>query len=180
MLLSLDPKPQFMFYGLKSFRKVLVVLMQWKSTGMLTSRRGFGVGALLLCSSILVSGCSKSGIERLPVFPVDGQVTRDGQPLSGALVVLHPQGNLDARALPARATTDAEGKFKATTYDTGDGAAEGEYAITVELYETVEVDGNLVPGPNVLDASLASPTTSQLKVLVGKGPTTVPKIEVVR
>src|SRR5687767_12131219 len=53
-------------------------------------------------------GCSQS--ERLPVHPVEGQLTWQGQPLPSAFVVLHPKDAADARALPARAQTDATGK----------------------------------------------------------------------
>jgi len=57
----------------------------------------------------------------------------DGQPLSGATVVLQS----DQQGPAASAITDADGKFRLTTYDPLDGAPAGEYHAVVLQYEEI-------------------------------------------
>ena len=86
-----------------------------------------------LCTAVaallLAAGCSKT--ERLKVYPVTGTVTYNNKPVEGATVVFHGAGP-DSK--PATGITDAEGKFKLTTYDTHDGAAAGKHAVSVTKY----------------------------------------------
>lgn len=120
-------------------------------------------------------GCNKS--DRVPVHPVEGQLTWNGQPLANAFIVLHPQNAAaDSKVLPARAQTDAEGKFQVTTYDQADGAAIGEYKVTVEYYRPVKNGGGFEPGPNVLPPKLARPETSEITVRVAEGKNTLEAI----
>jgi hypothetical protein len=70
------------------------------------------------------------------VYPVSGQVLLNGQPLAGALVALHPVGEMDV-ALPSvrpNGRTGPDGTFVLTTYETHDGAPPGEYAVIVECH----------------------------------------------
>lgn len=66
--------------------------------------------------------------------PVTGTVTVDGQPApAGVVVSLHPQyAETDRLPINPRGVTDDAGRFKITTYNTDDGAPEGEYVVTVE------------------------------------------------
>ncbi|MEO2013636.1 MAG: carboxypeptidase-like regulatory domain-containing protein [Fuerstiella sp.] len=83
--------------------------------------------ALLMTTQLLV-GCGGGGATGgQPVFPASGTVTMFGKPLAQATVAFAPQGNQPT----AIGTTDAEGNFKLTTYDFGDGAAEGSYKVVV-------------------------------------------------
>lgn len=125
-------------------------------------------------------GCSPSTPDRVAVYPVKGRITRDGQPLAGAWVVLHPKQNSQGGLLPARGSTDANGEFRATTYETEDGAAEGEYRVTVELFEPIEIDGSLVPGPNVLNDKLAIPESSGIIAHVAQQENVLEPIDVAR
>lgn len=124
----------------------------------------------LAAVALVAYGCGKSGPERIPVYPTEGKIIWNGQPVPGALVVLHPKGTLDARAFPARAQTAKDGTFKLTTYDTGDGVPPGEYTVTVEWCKLIQKDGEFKPGPNVLPPKYSQPTTSDLKIRVAEGP----------
>jgi len=75
----------------------------------------------------LMSGCSNSAPARAKTVPVSGSVTFKGQPVEGAQVTFMGDGSV----LPAVAVTDANGKFKCTTYSSGDGAIPGEHSVTV-------------------------------------------------
>jgi len=97
---------------------------------------------VLPCVLILFSlaGCSKQlkpdGFP--PLYPASVQVIQDGKPLEGALVSLH--GTQDS---PLKwgvfAETDSNGKAVFVTHGKFYGAPEGEYLITVEKEEVVEV-----------------------------------------
>ena len=137
-------------------------------------------GFFLAVGMATMTGCGAKNADRLPVFPVEGLVTLNGQPLPNAFVVLHPKGTSDSRALAARGQTDQHGQFKVTTYDAGDGAPAGEYAVTVEYHQLIGSGGSLEPGPNVLPPKYASPDATDLSVRVAEGPNTLPPIELRR
>jgi 3',5'-cyclic AMP phosphodiesterase CpdA len=69
---------------------------------------------------------------RVPVYPVRGKVTLDGQPLATA-VVTFTQTNLAAGARPITAdgVTAADGSFTLSTYTKFDGAPAGPFKVTV-------------------------------------------------
>jgi hypothetical protein len=140
-----------------------------------------------LCTTLIVAmgiagfmGCGSKNADRLPVFPVEGQITLNGQPLAHAFVVLHPKGNGDPRLLPARAQTDRNGNFQVTTYEAADGAAAGEYAVTIEHHPLIGNGNSFEPGPNVLPPKYASPETTDVTVSVAERPNRPPPIDVRR
>lgn len=144
---------------------------------MMWSRRtAVALMGLGLIASIV--GCGRRWEKALPTFPVSGQVFRDGKPLADALVVLHPQQAMDGKIQPARGNTDAEGKFQLSTYNSGDGAAVGDYVVTVEYYEPIKEGGSVIAGPNVLPPEYSLLAHSKIKVHVPEGGTTVETIEV--
>jgi hypothetical protein len=104
-------------------------------------------------------------------------VSFGGKPIEGALIVFHPQAGSDPKILPARGQVDNAGKFTLTTYEAGDGAAAGEYSVTVVHTPLVKVDGDTVAGPNVLPAKYATPTDNDLKVSITAGPNILPALE---
>jgi hypothetical protein len=141
----------------------------------------------MVCAAVIVAigstvfmGCGSKNEDRLPVFPVEGQITLNGQPLANAFVVLHPKANRDPRLLAARAQTDPNGNFHVTTYEAADGAAVGAYAVTIEQHPLVGNGHSFEPGPNVLPPKYASPETTDLIVQVAEGPNKLPPIDVRR
>src|SRR5687768_17292422 len=81
------------------------------------------------CLAIGFAGCG-SGSER-PV-PVGGKVTLGEKPVDGAVVTFHSKGG----GRSASGKTDADGNFKLTTINTGDGAPPGEYTVTISKQES--------------------------------------------
>ncbi len=104
----------------------------------------------------------------------------EGRPLPNAFVVLHPKGLADKKILPAHAKTDAVGKFKASTYDAGDGAIAGEYSVTVEYQELVKTPDGVVAGPNLLPPKYANPQTTDVSIHVAEGENKIPVINIRR
>ena len=100
-----------------------------------------GIGSLTL---ILAASCGRSTravpeIEgKLPVFPVSGKLTLDGQPMAGAFVMFYPLRRLpdDAAKNQPHAKVDEDGNFRLSTYGDGDGAPAGKYRVTVSWKTT--------------------------------------------
>ena len=129
---------------------------------------------VLLVSAVLpLSGCSNKAADRLDVHPVAGQVTFNGKPAAGALVVFHPKDPTVGELKP-NARVDQQGNYSLSTYSAGDGAPAGEYTVTVILRPLVKKEGDFEPGPNVLPAQVSTPATSKIAAQVAEGPNTVP------
>src|SRR5689334_21354157 len=98
--------------------------------------------ALLATPFVVAVGCSKSrDANQLPVFPVIGHVSVNGQVPSGAFLVLHPKNGTgvapNGEAVHPRAVVKPDGSFVVGTYGADDGAPSGEYSLTVEWRKIV-------------------------------------------
>src|SRR5437588_618913 len=87
-----------------------------------------------------------------------------------AIVTFHPVGTDPAKLRPS-AQTDAEGYFRLTTYENGDGAPEGQYAVTVTWFRSstskpTEGDESM---RNLLPLRYANPARSKLEATVSAG-----------
>ena len=129
------------------------------------------VVAAALMAALLGTSCAGDG--RRPVFPVRGQVSYQGKPTPGALVILHPVDDPDPRAPRPVARVGPDGGFAPTTYKTDDGAPAGEYAVTITWVE--ERDNQAAPKEeqrepkNRLPGRYGKPETSGLRVHIKKG-----------
>jgi hypothetical protein len=124
---------------------------------------------------LLLAGCAEKWAE---VFPVSGTIKVDGQTPVGAQLVLHPvaAAATDAEVVTPTGRVKSDGTFAITSYKDGDGAAPGEYIVTVQWYK-IDKDGNV--GPNVIPEQYTNPKTSPVKVTVSAGaPTTVEPISI--
>lgn len=142
------------------------------------------VAMMLVVSPLVIAGCS---VEKFPeTYPVTGILTFEDKPVEGASISLVPKG---MGGHSAGATTDAEGKFSVTTYFSAqavhEGAASGEYAITVskksvqavpegtdsedpqELMAAFMKNG---PPKDLLPITFQSPETTTLSVSVNDTP----------
>ncbi len=121
---------------------------------------------------VLSLGCGES---RVPVFPVTGKVTFDGEPPVGAQIVFHPSGHTLPEDEAATGTVKDGGNFDVNIYGTG-GVPAGDYVATVQWRKLVQSDGGYGTGPNVIPEKYGSAKTSPLKVTVKPEPTELPPI----
>lgn len=133
-------------------------------------------GATLVCG--LFVGCDSGYVAPVPTFKTAGKATFKGQPIEGATLILHRQGEplVDIPAPSAR--VNADGSFAATTFAAEDGAPAGEYVATVEWRKQVQVKGDWTYGPNLLPAAYADPGKSPLKFTIAEGENVLPPIEI--
>jgi len=82
----------------------------------------FSVGAL--AAAFLISGLGCSG----RLVKVRGVVKLDGEPVAGAVVVFHNDGQ---EGRPAVGQTDKNGVFNLGTFRSADGALRGSYKVTI-------------------------------------------------
>ncbi len=83
----------------------------------------------VLVGLVLAVGCNDGRPARVPV---SGQVLIDGQPLTRGYVMFAPT---DSR--PSAGQLDAEGRFKLTCYEPGDGAVTGHHKVAVISKEPI-------------------------------------------
>jgi hypothetical protein len=129
---------------------------------------------------IAFSGCGDQDNDQVEVFPVTGKLLVNGQPAEGASVIFYPQSpDSDGKKMPVPGgTTDANGNYQLTSYESGDGAPAGEYNVAIIWYEP--------PSPNSAGPSeqqdrlrgrYANPQTSRLTARVEQGGGELPPFE---
>jgi hypothetical protein len=135
----------------------------------------FGSAAL---AGVLFVGCESEFVAPVPTFKTAGKATFKGQPIEGATLILHRQGEplVDVPAPSAR--VNADGSFATTTFAAEDGAPAGEYVATVEWRKQVQIRGDWSHGPNLLPAAYADPGKSPLKITIAEGENVLPPIEI--
>lgn len=126
----------------------------------------------LLFGFVLIAnlGCRDPNLPEL--YPVTGTVTLDGEPLARAGVMFLPRGTTRGNACIG--ITDENGKYSLTSErDGGEGAPEGEFAVTIsKMKEPVGYDPSQpAPAETGNDETLASQYWDSSKtVLTAKVP----------
>jgi hypothetical protein len=119
--------------------------------------------------SFLLAGCGKSEEE---LVPVTGTVLVDGKPAAGAAVVLHPADGTGNGTHPL-GQVDAAGNFQLTTVRSGDGAAPGQYKVTLTQYVSGPVkrgvEGEDAPAKNLIPDKYARAETTPLTATIRPG-----------
>lgn len=102
--------------------------MRFRRPSLLREHFNLRPHIFLLPAILACTGCSG-------LVAVQGEVTLDGLPVPNAKVMFMPA----AGGRPAEGSTDATGKFRLTTNSPHDGAAAGEYVVTVTA-RTIEYE----------------------------------------
>jgi hypothetical protein len=135
------------------------------------SSSAFLTGFLALLVMILVVGCSARQSDELPVFAVRGMVHYNGQPMTGANIVLVPTHHDPKLRMPPFGVVGVDGSFEITSYTKGDGAPVGEYKITFTWPDGSEDPSDLLKG------RLSDPKKPSGIVTIAEGDNLLPAIE---
>lgn len=152
-----------------------------RATGATMEPLGRGGGRAWLVSLALVAGAGGCGRDdgRVPVHPVSGRVSVLGQVPEGALVVLYP-GPGGASELRPSGKVNADGTFRLTTYDAGDGAPAGEYVGTIRWNKLVKKGNDYSAGPNLVPPDYASAEKSPWKIRVDPAANEIPPLTITK
>lgn len=144
------------------------------------------VAALGALAGLLATGCNNGLPPRQPVYSVKGRILANGVPAAHAKIFLVPLGD-DSNTLRPHATTGADGTFSITTYEPGDGAPAGEYAVGIawrgpprkgeaDPKEPEKDYGKEEGRLDFFKGKYRDPKKSGLKIKVDTAATTVPDI----
>ncbi len=110
------------------------------------------------------------------ICPVAGSLTVSGQPAANAMIAFHPLDRAGSQTVLSVARTSPDGTYRLTTYEAGDGAPAGEYAVTVvwpdDSRQRDECED--VVTHDRFQGRYADPATSPWRVTVGRGTNEVP------
>ncbi|HEV7281206.1 MAG TPA: hypothetical protein VGN57_13465 [Pirellulaceae bacterium] len=126
----------------------------------------------------LFAGCDSGFVAPVDTFKTAGKATFKGQPIEGATLILHRQGEPLADVPAPSARVNVDGSFATTTFASGDGAPAGEYVATVEWRKQVQVRGDWTYGPNLLPPAYADPGRSPLRITIAERDNVLPAIEI--
>lgn len=109
-------------------------------------------------------------------YPASGRVTINGEPAAGAVIELHSTGEAkpDVRNSRPWAVVQEDGGYVLSTYETGDGAPPGEYAIILRWPPDVKQ-------PSLVDrlgGAYSQPDKSQWRVTITAGENELPPVEI--
>src|SRR5687768_9969111 len=85
--------------------------------------------AAVLVIALFCVGCS----DRPHIVPVSGQVLIDGEPLNYGFIRFS-----SGEGRPALGRLDEEGRFRLTTYESGDGAIVGSHRIAILTHKVTD------------------------------------------
>ena len=104
------------------------------------------------------------------VHPVKGRAVFEGQPMSGANVILYPSADSKVPTeLRPRGSVTADGSFVLSTFDPNDGAPSGDFVVTVVWSKPVVINGETQFGPNLAPATYSKPDSSPLRIKIAPG-----------
>jgi len=124
------------------------------------------------------ASCSRGPGNRKATYPVTGEVYVDGKPAGQLAVKCVDLRGIDEKNPTSSATfTDDAGKFAISTYLSGDGVPEGEYALTF-LWGQHNLITASYGGPDKLKSRYTDAKKSEVRFTVVKGkPTNLGRID---
>lgn len=140
----------------------------------------------LVVLMLVTLGCSDVDPNLKPVFPVQGAVYFKGSPAEGAMVTFHPLPLESGQyvAVRSRGTVTENGSFKLTTYNTDDGAPQGDYAVTIYwpakptgIRNDAEDEGLELPRDK-LGLRFSNPANTSLRVEINAPSTELPPFKI--
>jgi len=141
----------------------------------LLTRGQHGLSPLLLLPlMVCIGGCGDDG--RVPLFPAEGRVLVDGQPVAGVEIRLYPADQVDdVDALRPYATSGTDGGFRLGTYEKEDGAPEGRFKVTVYW---LDPESKSATPDDLLGGQYADASKPAQEVTIEQGKNQLPTIEV--
>ncbi|WP_010585067.1 hypothetical protein [Schlesneria paludicola] len=143
----------------------------------MTIRSGFfPIQFTLFYVALAAAGCAKPAQPKdaVPVFPVTGNLVYEGESMIGAVITFHS----NERQLTAQGIADELGVYSLTTYLSNDGAAAGDYVVTIHWPSTPQAapsaaDPDPPLPPDRLKSTYTNGKSSKLRATVNKCPNSI-------
>lgn len=135
---------------------------------MMQSRTLFIACCAFLLSWAVGCGPAKFAGEK-DARPVKGVVQVDGQPANALQVTMHPLNPDPSNPTISTALCGADGAFAVSTYESGDGAPDGDYVLTF-LWGSINPMTMAYGDPDKLNGRYTDPKKSTHKVTVAGKP----------
>jgi hypothetical protein len=131
--------------------------------------------------AFLLATCAFAGCSGGRLAPVTGKVLVNGQPAGGAVVVFNPAANPNTMERKPTGFCKADGTFVVGTFKDDDGAAPGEYLVTLSWPGAAPAakaapkglagaDERALDGSDQLKGKYRDPLISGIKVTITPGP----------
>lgn len=138
--------------------------------------RRWGVRPAVVLLVALVAGCGGGGVR---LYPVTGQVTVDGAPPDGLVLLFHPQQQGEGQ--PASAYTDEHGAFRAV-FKGDPGMPAGRYTVTAVWPDPAKARksggmGQSPDAPDLLNGRYVRAAQSKIEVEIDTKATVLPPME---
>jgi hypothetical protein len=98
------------------------------------------------CAALALEACSGCG-SRPALYPINGVVTRAGQPLPDVMVSFVPEGPMEGTGVRFSGVTDARGRYALRGADQEAGATPGWHRILIEDLEPCAIPRGEQPPP---------------------------------
>ncbi len=136
----------------------------------------YALNYILVCASCLaiLSGCNQRPSWQADVYPTSGVIKVNGQGAENAIVLLHFRGTTpDKRESIPWGLVNSEGAYSITTYNRGDGAPLGEYAVTLYWPSNPKEPSS----PDRLKGVFLDPERPLNTVTITKGKNVIPPVD---
>ncbi|MEQ8785996.1 MAG: hypothetical protein RIC55_06840 [Pirellulaceae bacterium] len=129
---------------------------------------------LSLTGLTAIVGCSgDQEVDLMPVHPVVGVLTYQGDPMSRAVIIYHPESkSVVGGTVTARGVADENGRYQLTSFTKDDGAPAGNYKVTIYWPEPGPEEADPLP-PDRLKGVYAKEKTPKLDAEVSEGENTI-------
>ena len=118
--------------------------------------------ALIVIVLALAFGCSKGST----AIRINGKITSGGEPATGAMVRLHPTGDVKLTMIP-EGQVQADGTFAVSTFEPGDGVPPGTYKVCITWKDQVRSFGEMRDvGSDKFGGVYATPEKTTLSVTI--------------
>jgi len=132
--------------------------------------------AMVFLALFLAIGCGQSGPK---LHPVRGTVLVNKQPAAEALVFMHRKGRTSLEEQVPFGKADKDGSFKVINGNSGEGAPEGDYTLTVYWPDMSKPEDGNGGRPDALNGAYDKVAQSKLNFTVKAGQNTIPTLELV-
>ena len=143
-------------------------------TGLLNwALRISGAATLAIICGGVINALNRTDDRGLTHVPV--AVDAAGQIANGAFLTLYSVNIRDRDThVRSQGRVDDKGTVSWTTFEPADGLLPGDYVVTAIWNRTIDVDGEIQPGPNLLPQMYETPETSPMRLTVKASSRKVP------